>query len=81
MNPLYQLIQVTSLVVSLIAGMVLLVILGWLIGGHGVIACGKGVFDSATWLSDIMLLVGVPATIAVASATLYRKCSSRLGEA
>jgi len=60
--------------------MALLIILVWLICGHGVIGCGRGVFDSPTVFSDILLLVGVPISLFVASVKVFLKCSTRLDE-
>ena len=50
----------------------------WLIRGHGVIACGKGIFDSNTWASDVFVIVGVPVLFILGAGAIFFWSSSRL---
>jgi len=76
MNILYRFIQAVSLVVSFVSGIVLLLILVWLIGGHGVVACGRGIFDSPEWFSEVSVAVGVPLGVLAASVYTFQRCSN-----
>jgi hypothetical protein len=73
----YRILQVLSASVILVAAILLSFILIWLIGGHGVIACGKGIFDDPSWFLDVMLLIGIPLSVIAGSGVLFRWCSSR----
>ena len=74
---MYRILQVISTIVILGVAIVLSFILIWLIGAHGVIACGKWVFDSPTWYLDVMLLIGIPLSVIGGSVALYFWCSWR----
>jgi len=74
---MYRILQVISTIVILGAAVLLSFILIWLIGAHGVIACGKGIFDNPTWYLDVMLLTGIPLSVIGGSVVLYIWCSSR----
>jgi hypothetical protein len=49
----YRILQVLSASVILGAEMLLSYIFIWLIEGHGIIACGRGIFDDPTWYLDL----------------------------
>jgi len=74
----HQILKVLGILIALADSALLSFILLWLIAGHGIIACGKGVFDNPDWLMDILILVGAPAGILVCSIALIRYCSGRL---
>ena len=74
----YQILRILAVVVALAAGILLSLILFWLTVGRGVIACGKGIFDSPTWPLDILVFVGVPAGLLVGAIAFARYCSRRL---
>ena len=71
----YLIVQGLCVVILLASGVVLSFILMWLVAAHGVIACGKGVFDSPTWLLDIIILVGIPAVSVLGAGSLFVWCS------
>lgn len=73
----YRFLQALSVIVIVGAGIFLSFILIWLIPGHGVIACGKGVFDNPTWYLDVMVLIGTPLSVIGASGALFLWCSSK----
>jgi len=73
----YRIIQLFSLVVLLLAEVLLSFILTWLIKGHGVIACGRGIFDSSTWLLDVIVFIGVPTLFIVGAGSLFLWCSKQ----
>lgn len=73
----YRILQVLSASVILGAEMLLAFILIWLIEGHGIIACGRGIFDNATWYVDVVLLIGIPLGVIAGSGVLFLWCSSR----
>jgi hypothetical protein len=73
----YRILQVLSASVIFVVAMLLSFILIWLIGGHGVIACGKGIFDDPTWYLDVMLLIGISLSVIAGSVVLFLWCSSR----
>lgn len=73
----YRIIQATCLAVFLVSVILLAFILVWLIEGHGVVACGKGIFDSPTWLFDVTLFIGVPALLSFVAGWLFLWCSNR----
>lgn len=78
---IYRVVQVLSVTVMLAAEILLSFILVWLIEGHGVIACGKGVFDDPNWFLAVVLFTGIPLSVIGASITLFLWCSSkRLGK-
>lgn len=76
----YRIIQVLSTIVLIVAVVSLSIVLMWLIQGHGVIACGRGVFDDPAWFLDIVVLVGVPASLIVGSGALILWSSLRISE-
>jgi len=73
----YRIIQVPSVTVILAAEILLSFILIWLVEGHGIIACGKGVFDDPKWFLDVILLVGIPLSVMGGSTMLFLWCSSK----
>jgi len=73
----YRILQVLSASVILGAEMLLSYIFIWLIEGHGIIACGRGIFDDPTWYLDVMLLIGIPLSLIAGSGVLFLWCSSR----
>ena len=74
----YRTLQVIALLAFLASTLVLFVILTWLIGAHGVIACGKGVFDSPDWFLQVVVLTGVPTLLVIGSGVLFNWCWKRL---
>jgi len=74
----YRVIQGVCVAVLLLSEILLSFILIWLIKGDGVIACGKGIFDSTTWLFEVILLVGVPALLVFVAGSLFLWCSKQV---
>jgi hypothetical protein len=74
---IYRILQALSVTVIFGAGILLSFILIWLVQGHGVIACGKGIFDDPTWYLDVMLLIGIPLSLISGGGVLFLWCSSR----
>lgn len=52
-------------------------ILIWIIRAQGVIACGKGIFDSSTWVLDLGVIIGVPSILIIGSGLLYVWCAKQ----
>ena len=73
----YRILQVLSVTVVFGAVVLLSLILIWLIPGHGVIACGRGVFDDPTWYLDVAPLIGIPLSVICGGGVLFLWCSSR----
>jgi len=73
----YRLVQVISVAVILAAEILLSLILVWLVGAHGVIACGKGVFDDPNWFRSVVGLVGIPFGAIGAGVALFLWCSAK----
>lgn len=73
----YRAIQVFSVMVILAAEMVLSFILIWLIKGHGIIACGRGISDDPAWFADVLLMIGIPFSMILGGVMLFLWCSSR----
>ena len=74
----YRVLQVTSVLVLLAAEVILSLILVWLIRWHGVIACGKGLFDNPNWPASVIILVGVPGILVFGAGALFLWCSHRI---
>ncbi len=74
---MYRILQVLSVTVILGAAMLLSFILIWLVQGHGVIACGRGIFDDPIWYLAVALLIGIPLTVMAGGGVLFLWCSSR----
>jgi hypothetical protein len=68
----YRVLAVIAGVVGLADACILGLILTWLIGAGGVIACGKGVFDSPDWPLTLIILVGLPAAILLGAISIIR---------
>ena len=75
---MYQILRVLAGLVALADGALLCMILLWLIGAGGVIACGKGVFDNPDWPLAVLVLVGAPLGLLIGAITLIQYCSRRL---
>lgn len=73
----YRLAQALSVVILLAAEACLSLIVVWLSYG-GVIACGKGVFDTPSWPLDILPLLGIPLLFIFGAIALFLWCSSRV---
>lgn len=73
----YRLIQALCILILLIAEACLSFVVLWLSYG-GVIACGKGIFDSPRWPLDIIPFLGVPLLFMFGAVALFLWCSSRL---
>jgi len=74
----YSALRTLSFIILIAAEFLLSLIAVWLIGGHGVIACGKGIFDSNTWASDLFVIVGIPVLFIVGAGAIFFWSSSRL---
>jgi len=77
----YSAVRAVSLIILIAANFLLSLIAVWLIRGHGVIACGKGIFDSATWAWDLFVIVGIPVLVIVGAGSMFFWSKSRLTEA
>jgi uncharacterized membrane protein YhdT len=73
----YRIIEALSITLILVAELLLSYILVWLIEGHGVIACGKGVFDNPNWFVYVILLLGIPLSVIGGAGILFFWCSGR----
>ena len=73
----YRIIQALSVIVLIVAEVLLSFILMWLINGHGVIACGKGIFDSPRWPLDVSVFIAAPTVFIVGAGSLFLWCSKR----
>jgi len=74
----YGAVRAVSLIILIAAEFLLSLIAVWLIRGHGVIACGKGIFDSATWAWDLFIIVGIPVLFILGAGSIFFWASSRL---
>ena len=74
----YQILRVLAVLIALTVGTLLCFILLWLIGAHGVIACGRGIFNNPDWPIDVVVLIGTPSILFIGSIALIRHCSKRL---
>lgn len=74
----YQILRVLAVLLAFAVGALLSLIMFWLVVGRGVIACGKGIFDSPVWPVEVLVLVGVPAGLLAAAIACARYCSRRL---
>ena len=70
-------LRVLGIVIMVSGEMVLSWILTWLIERHGVIACGKGVFDDPLWFLDVIELVGPPLSAIIGGGVLFLWSSSK----
>ena len=70
-------LRVLGIIVMISGEIVLSLILVWLIGAHGVIACGKGVFDDPRWYLAVIELVGPPLIAIVGGGALFLWSSSK----
>jgi len=75
---IYLIIQVVSVAALVAAEVVLSLILVWLVKGHGVIACGKGIFDSPNWFLEVTVLTGIPSVLVVGAGALFFWSSKRV---
>ena len=75
---IYRSIQVISVAALVVAVVVLSLILVWLVKGHGVVACGKGIFDSQNWFLDLTVLTGIPSVLIIGTGALFFWCSKRV---
>jgi len=73
----YRVTQAFSILILLVAEGCLSLVVLWLSAG-GVIACGKGVFDSPRWPLDILPLLGIPLLFIFGAIALFLWCSSRI---
>lgn len=73
-----RILQITSVLVLLAAEVVLSIILVWLIRGHGVIACGKGLFNNPSWPFYVVAFVATPAVVAAGAGLLFLWCSNKI---
>jgi hypothetical protein len=67
----YKALRAVSFIILVAGALLLGVILFWLILGHGVIACGKGIFDTATWPWDLLVILGIPVILEVSAGWLF----------
>jgi hypothetical protein len=67
----YLIAEVLSLVATFVSFVVLMLVLAWLFLGGGVIACGRGIFDSPTLFTDLAMVVGVPGVVMFSSLRLF----------
>jgi hypothetical protein len=74
----YQILRALAVLAALASGALLSLILFWVIVGRGVIACGKGIFDSPVWPLEVLIFIGVPAGLLVGAMAMARYCSRRL---
>ena len=73
----YRILQTISVFVLLAAEAVFLIVLVWLISGHGVIACGRGVFDDPNWAAYVVAVVGLPGAFMIGAGALFLWCANR----
>ena len=70
-----RIIQAFCVMTLIVSEVMLSFILIWIIEGHGVIACGRGIFDSPTWLLSLVVFIGAPTILMIGSVLLYLWCS------